>query len=567
MREPKFSQFFFLLLWVAALVGAMMVMPKIGQAALGVDEHVKQARSPESSTVYYLDHQQGKKKAYNNEQAFYSYGNTWGEVTVVEQDKLSSWPNIHLVKVSESPGVYYINKEKKARIPSEEIFQQQGFSWEEVVTITPVDLTTYQTVEWEEMDIAENEGGGSSQRKEVLVDLADSTPSGKDLPLGTEKNLVATYVLEAENGITTMENIKVNKKGYQHIKSPYNNFTAKILRWPLTYFWTLGRMSWEMMFGDKPDVLFVPAHGLPYFHPKKTVATIHDIAFKRAGTLYRVNELGAENKRLRRMINFFVTLFTLGKYNATSLDYLNWSTKYSLRRAKKIITVSHFTKQEILENYDCDPEKIKVIHNGYNEKSYKPISNKEKIDQKLNKYGLESPYILYVGRLERKKNIPALVEAFGRIKMENKDFHYKLVLVGDADYGYDEIKCLIEEYNLDSEVFLPGWVKESDLPYIYNGATSFIFPSRHEGFGIPVLQALACGVPVAASYITPLREVAGRAALYFDPYDVDSISKTIQRVTMDKKIREEMTSKGKERVQEFNWRKTAEKTLEELNSL
>jgi glycosyltransferase involved in cell wall biosynthesis len=322
-----------------------------------------------------------------------------------------------------------------------------------------------------------------------------------------------------------------------------------------------------MLFGKKPDILFVPAHGLPYFHPKKTIATIHDVAFKKAGKLYRMSELGSESKRGKRVVNFFVTLFTLGKYNATSLDYLNWSTSFSLKRAKKIITVSKFSKQEILENYKCDPDKIKVIYNGYNGNIYKKIRNKEKISEKLEKYGLSSPYILYVGRLEKKKNIPALVEAFGVAKMENKDFSCKLVLVGAADYGYDEIKCLIEEYNLNSEVFTPGWIKESDLPYIYNGATAFVFPSRHEGFGIPVLQALACGVPVAASYITPLREVGGDAALYFDPNDIESMAGALQKVVMDKNLREELISRGFDRVKGFSWRKTAEETLKEINNI
>ncbi|MFW5888241.1 MAG: glycosyltransferase family 4 protein [Patescibacteria group bacterium] len=360
---------------------------------------------------------------------------------------------------------------------------------------------------------------------------------------------------------------RIDKKGYQTVKSPYNNFTAKVLEWPFTYFWTLGRLSWEMLFGKKPDILFVPAHGLPYFHPKRSIVTIHDVAFRKAKKLYRVSDIGAESKGGKRLINFFVTLFTLGKYGATSLDYLNWSTTFSLRRAKKIITVSKFSKQEILENYKCDPDKIKVIYNGYNNNIYRKINNKQKIERKLDKYGLSSPYILYVGRLERKKNIPALVEAFGIAKMENKDFSCKLVLVGAADYGYDEIKCLIEEYSLNSKVLMPGWIEERDMPYIYNGATAFVFPSRHEGFGIPVLQSLACGVPVAASYITPLREVGGDAALYFDPYDVESISGSLQKITMNKQLREKLIAKGYDRVKYFSWKKTAEKTLKEINDL
>lgn len=381
-----------------------------------------------------------------------------------------------------------------------------------------------------------------------------------------------------ERGLVELDNLnisspgregsyKLDKKGYQHVRSPYNNFQAKVLRWPFKYFWTLGRLSLEMLFGDKPDVLFIPAHGLPYFHPRKTITTIHDIAFTKARRVYRSEELGAENKSLRRLINFFVSLFTLGKYSATSLDYLRWTTKFSLRRAKKIITVSQFTKQEILEHYRCKPEKIDVIYNGYNSHTYRPINNMEKIQAKLNKYGLKMPYILYVGRLEKKKNIPALVEAFGAAKMENKDFSFKLVLVGGADFGYDEIKCLIEEYNLNSEVMLPGWIKEADLPYIYNGANSFIFPSQEEGFGMPVLQALGCGIPVAASYITPLREVAGNAAIYFDPYDVDSIARAMQKVAMDGELRDKLRMKGKDRAKNFGWEKTAKRTLEGINKL
>lgn len=385
-----------------------------------------------------------------------------------------------------------------------------------------------------------------------------------DRPLS--RNLVDLKNLHV-SGTGKASKISIDKKGYQKIDSPYNNFSAKVLNWPFTYFWTLGRLSLEMWFGERPDILFVPAHGLPYFRPKKTITTIHDVAFKKADSLYRVNELGAENKRMRRLVNFSVTLFTLGKYSATSVDYLSWSTKFALKKASKIITVSHFTKQEILENYRCDEDKIRVVHNGYNHHLYRVIKNKDKIERKIDKYGLSSPYILYVGRLDKKKNIPSLIEAFGRAKMENRDFRCKLVLVGAADHGYDEMKCLIEEYSIDSEVCMPGWIRETDLPYIYNGASAFVFPSRHEGFGIPVLQALACGVPTAASYITPLREVAGRAALYFDPYDVDSISTALQRITMDKNLREELTIKGRERANNFSWEKTAGETLNEIIQL
>ena len=161
------------------------------------------------------------------------------------------------------------------------------------------------------------------------------------------------------------------------------------------------------MIAHKPDVLFVPAHGIPLIHPKKTINTIHDIAFKREASLYEENKLGPEKGRGRRAINFIVRSLTLGKFGATSTDYLDWSTGFSLKHSNKVITVSKFTRDEILKVYKCREKKIFVIHNGFNNRLYKKIINKEKIDEVLKKHGLERPYILYVGRLEKKKIRPA----------------------------------------------------------------------------------------------------------------------------------------------------------------
>jgi glycosyltransferase involved in cell wall biosynthesis len=357
-----------------------------------------------------------------------------------------------------------------------------------------------------------------------------------------------------------------DKDGFQVVKSPHNNFKAKVLNWPFTYFWTLGRLSLEMLF-HKPDVLFVPAHGLPYFLPQKAVNTIHDVGFERDKLLYQVDSLGSEYKRGKRVINFLVALFTLGKYSATTLDYLSWSVRFSLKHAQKIITVSEFSKQELIDIYNCKQDKIEVVHNGFNRELYRKIDDKQKIRYRVDKYGLRQPYILYVGRLEKKKNIHSLIEGFGKARMENENFNYNLVLIGDAGFGFDEIKYTMNEYNLDSVVCMPGWAKEADLPYIYNGAESFVFPSKYEGFGIPMLQAFGCGVPVAASYITSLREVGGDAALYFDPNDADSIARTLLKISFDQELRKELAEKGLARSRNFSWEKTAAETLKVINSL
>ncbi len=360
--------------------------------------------------------------------------------------------------------------------------------------------------------------------------------------------------------------VEFDKDGYQIIKSPFNNFKAKILKWPFYYFWTQGRLILEMI-TNRPDILFIPAHTLPIIHPKKSIVTIHDIGFERDRHLYRREQMGPDSKLGRRIINIFVKLFTWGKFGANTTDYLSWSTRYALEKAKTVITVSNFSKQEMEEIYGADKNKIKVIHNGYNKYLYKKIEDRNKIKQALVKYDIEDPYLLYVGRLDKKKNTPALVEAFAIMREKNKNIKHKLVLVGDASFGYDEVKYTISEFNLDHEVIMPGWVAETDLPYLYNGATAFVFPTRYEGFGIPLLQAMACHVPIVASWAAPIPEVVNETALLFNPYDINSIAKALERIITDNALRKDLVERGKERIKKFSWEKSAEETLAVINQL
>ncbi len=378
------------------------------------------------------------------------------------------------------------------------------------------------------------------------------------LDLSTEQYFV--------NNDNQSEKIKFDKDGYQVIKSPYNNFRAKVLNWPWSFFWTLGRLSLEMLF-KRPDVLFIPAHGLPFFSPKKTITTIHDIAFERDNNIYAKDYPGLDDRKMKYIVNFFVKIFTLGKYKANSYDYLKWSTRYASRKAKKIITVSDFSKQEIIKTYGMAENKVKVIYNGYNALLYKRREDEKKIERVLEKYGIIKPYFFYVGRLERKKNTPTLINAFAIFKENNDDAKEKLVLAGDASFGFDEAKYIIEEYGLDAEIIIPGWVEEEDLPYIYSGAKAFIFPSKYEGFGIPIIQAMACGVPVVASNIPVLKEIAGEAAIFFDPNDKKNMAKVMTEVANNKELREKLIKNGYKRVKDFSWEKSAEVTLKEINGL
>jgi len=398
----------------------------------------------------------------------------------------------------------------------------------------------------------------------------------KELAKLDEKNKYILYTDKPlQDGLADLSSaeIKSNKsgpivddKGWQVIISPYNNFRAKILTWPFSFFWTQLRLSWEMLV-HRPDILFIPAHTLPVIHPKKSVVTIHDLGFIREKPLYSQNSLGPEQPFMRKIIDRLVKIFSFGKYGANMLDYLDWSTKFALKHAKRIITVSNFSKNEIKEIYDTAEAKITVVYNGYNRLLYKKITDKRKVIVRLAKYGINHPYIFYVGRLEKKKNIPILVNAYAIMREKYKKIEHKLVLVGEASYGFDEINYIIEEFNLDDEVIITGWIPEEDMPYIYNGAMAFIFPSLYEGFGIPLVQAMACGTPVAASRAGSIPEVARDAVLYFNPDNKREMADKMAKIITNNDLRDKLVKEGLNRVKDFSWQKCAEETLAVLENL
>ncbi len=376
----------------------------------------------------------------------------------------------------------------------------------------------------------------------------------KNLALIDKNNTYILY-LDREPGEEIFEVIKDSK-----------NFKIKVLNWPFTSFWTLGRLSLEMIF-HSPDVLFVPAHGIPLIHPKRTINTIHDIAFLRELSVYRQEAPRASTKSRRRLIRFVIRLLTLGKHDGNSLDYLNWSTKFALKHASNIITVSNFTKSEIIENFPkVKAEKIKVVHNGFPADIFNEEKDTAKIAEVMRKYDIKQPYYLYVGRLEKKKNTSSLVEALAIIRSDYPEIKERLLLIGNAGFGYDEVKYAIEEFNLNNDVIMPGWVEEQDMPSIFKGASAFIFPTKHEGFGIPVLQSLACGVTTAVSDIPVLHEVASEAVLYFNQNDRHDIARAMAESVLNKELKEKLLILGREQAKKFNWLSCAQETLAVLEN-
>ncbi|KKS34964.1 MAG: Glycosyl transferase group 1 [Parcubacteria group bacterium GW2011_GWC2_42_12] len=357
------------------------------------------------------------------------------------------------------------------------------------------------------------------------------------------------------------------ENGCQKIKSPHNNFKAKILNWPLTYFWTQIRLSWEMLF-HSPGILFIPAHTLPVIHPRRSVVTIHDIGFERLKEVYSSDKIGSSHSLAGKFFDWLAKLLTGGKFSSNILDYHGWSTKFSLKHAKKIIAVSKFTKQELIDVYPAyrqagaaSESKIAVVYNGFNNDLYRPILDRREVRRVLDRYGIKPPYIFYVGRLEKKKNITGLVDAFVELREKYKKLNHKLVLVGNAGLGFDEVKYIIEEFDLDNEVIITGWVPEQDIPYIYSGAALFVFPSLYEGFGIPLLQAMALAIPIAASNIPAISEITAGAAWLFNPNDKNDMAEKIAQVLLDNKLAEDLVGRGQIRIKNFSLDKCAKETL------
>lgn len=314
----------------------------------------------------------------------------------------------------------------------------------------------------------------------------------------------------------------------------------RILRWPPKRLWNQARLSLEML-RRKPDVLFVPAHTIPLLHPKATVITLHDVGFDRAPELYARHELA----------------------------YHRWAVRYALRHAKKIIVPSAFTKNEILALYPQAQQREKdivVIHHGFDGSRYHPGESTADRDIVLNRFHLERPFFLYVGRLQEKKNVPRLVEAYGIFRRRHPDLAIDLVLAGQPDYGFERIQKNISDFGISSSVHFPGYVSGDDLPVLMRSARAFVFPSLYEGFGIPVLEAQSSGTPVLTSMRASLPEVGGSGALYVDPKNTEEIAKALEVIGTDETKRTQLRENGFSNLTRFSWEQCAQQTLAVLRS-
>lgn len=232
--------------------------------------------------------------------------------------------------------------------------------------------------------------------------------------------------------------------------------------------------------------------------------------------------------------------------------WYQWLVPKLARRSRRIITVSKFSKDRLAEYCRVPSEKIAVIPHGVDAR-FRPLPAEEVADTRR-QLGLPRHYALYVGNLAARKNLRRLLDAWAIVSPRRPEV--SLVLAGTANHMFRD--AALEA--LPSSVVLAGYVDDAHLPAFYSGAELFVLPSLYEGFGLPVLEAMACRTPVIASNTTSLPEVAGGAALLVDPYSVESLADGLSRVLTDSQLREDLAQRGLEHARSFNWNRTAEET-------
>jgi glycosyltransferase involved in cell wall biosynthesis len=288
------------------------------------------------------------------------------------------------------------------------------------------------------------------------------------------------------------------------------------------------------MSGKKFDLLHVPSYRrIPLIKKCPIVATVHDVA----------------------------TLTMDAKYDAARMFYNRRIVPAQIRNADEIITVSHYSKKDIVELVGVPEEKITVIYSGINHDIFQPLEKEAARAHLAEAYGLDQPFIFYISRLEHPaKNHVRLIEAFERYKAETDSAH-KLVLPGADWNGVETIRERAATSPVHDDIIFPGFIPLEDLPRFYSACDVMAFPSLFEGFGFPIVEALACGAPVICSDTSSMSEIAGDVVPKFDPHSTDSIFDCLER-TLSEGWSEEKRQAGLAYAAQFNWDVAAHKTLE-----
>lgn len=296
------------------------------------------------------------------------------------------------------------------------------------------------------------------------------------------------------------------------------------------------RIAWEqtclpyLLLKNRIDLLHSPGYVSPLLSSVPSVVTIPDV-------------IALLFPRLCRRSNYL---------------YYKMLLPPAAKKARRIITLSQNSKRDIVNNLNVPSEKVDVVAMGVH-RSFNRIDDAAKLEGIRAKYAVGDRMILFVGNLEPKKNIERIIEAFHVLKRD-RGIEHKLVIAGKKGWKYSGIFDAVDKLQLSGDVRFLGYVPREDLPPLYNTADVFVFPSLYEGFGIPPLEAMACGTPVVTSNVSALPEVVGDAAIFVDPGNVGEIAEGIFRVISDGDLRKGLAAKGLKRAKLYSWEKVIDKT-------
>jgi glycosyltransferase involved in cell wall biosynthesis len=278
------------------------------------------------------------------------------------------------------------------------------------------------------------------------------------------------------------------------------------------------------------DVLHSPDFIPPHRPACRSVITVHDLAF----LLYP----------------HFLT-----KESARYYGHIDQAVRWT----DHIIAVSESTKRDTIQHLGVPEEKITVVHEAANP-IFRPLDRQEAREEVRNRHGVDGPYVLFVSTIEPRKNVPSLVRAIHQL-MECYKEDIRLVLAGGRGWLFEDAFAAVEELNLNGQVHFLGRVSSEDLLYLYNAAEMLAHPAFYEGFGLPPLEAMACGLPVVVANVASLPEVVGDAGLLIDPHDVDELTVAMWRLLNDAALRQEMQVKGLTQARRFSWERAARETM------
>ncbi len=316
----------------------------------------------------------------------------------------------------------------------------------------------------------------------------------------------------------------------------FQNYKVKAMDFPCL--WTQTRFAWEL-FSNTPDVLWMPMHNLPFMRRSKmrTVVTVHDLAYK-----------------------YFPEYFP--KKDVLELNVLG---DMAIRNADHLIAVSESTKRDILTWYpSVKAESITVVYHGFDAEIFSKERNPIEEARVRKLLRIDGEYLLYSGAIQPRKNLKVLIDAFAILKQSGKASDVKLVLAGGDAWLSEHVHEKVAVSPFREDILMPGQIGFDDLGHLMRGARIYVFPSLYEGFGIPILEALASRVPVITADNSSLREVGGDAAEYFDASDAKALSEKIREVLSDESLRAGMIARGLEQIKKFSWEKCARETLHVL---